>query len=218
MMKFKRASRFLAGIVAVGFMTACAAPEHNAGSYQMQHKIRVTEEVVSVHLSVPASSGRLLQEEENGFKRFVRIFQLRGQSPVTVYVDESKADGLPRAAVVRRFVSASANAGIRSDSIQVMPGSLGHEGDAPILAVFNAHAADAPECGNWDGKSAYRWANLRHEDFGCSYQRNLALSVANPNDFIEQQPMSAYGAQRGIVNVISVETGATAGDAGTAAQ
>ena len=204
-----RITRIVATFALTVLVSACEAPKNHAGSYDMQHNIRVVEEIVVVNLSVPTSTGSVLVEEENGFDRFARIFQLRAKSPITLFIDESKSDGVPRDAIVRRFVAAISKTGVRADSLLVMPGSLGHEGDAPVMATFEAYAAEAPECAEWSGESTYRWANLRHSNYGCAFQRNLALTVANPQDFIESQPMSTYGAQRGIVNIIGVESGAS---------
>jgi len=198
-------------IMLVAGLAACESPQDYAGSYDMQHPIIVTEEIVAINLSVPSSGGTVLVSERDGFANFSRIYQLRSKSLITLYVDESKSDGVPRDAIIKRVAGALQKAGIRSENIRVMPGSLGHEGAAPVLATFDAHSVKAPECGDWSDKSTYNWSNTRHKNFGCSYQRNLALSVANPGDFLESQPMSPFGGQRGVVNVIGVVTGESSG-------
>lgn len=203
-------------VVIVTALAGCEAPQNYAGSYEMQHPIVVTHEVVAIGLSMPSSAGAVAVAEQDGFSKFTRIYQTRSKSLITLHIDESKGEGVPRDAIVKRVASALQRSGIQSTHVRVMPGSLGHEGAAPVLATFDAHSVKAPECGDWSGKSSYNWSNTRHENYGCSYQRNLALSVANLGDFLEGQPMSLFGANRGVVKITNFLSGA--GDAATTAE
>ncbi|MEQ8665989.1 MAG: CpaD family pilus assembly lipoprotein [Rhodospirillales bacterium] len=197
--------------LAVAAVTACSAPDPETLFYKDAHPIVVVEEIVNIGLSVPDANGGIAPPESPGWARFVRVFHLRAKTPVTLHVDETMSDGLDRQVIVERTRTALKIAGISGGLVKVMPGSLGHEGVAPVLLTFDAHQVDAPECGDWSDKGSYNWSNTPPPNFGCSFQRNLALTVANPGDFIDSQPMSAFGAVRGIVNVLTVQSGAASG-------
>ncbi|HEY9164501.1 MAG TPA: CpaD family pilus assembly lipoprotein, partial [Magnetovibrio sp.] len=51
-------------------------------------------------------------------------------------------------------------------------------------------------CGNWQENQAFNPTNNPQPDFGCSNRRNLGLTVADPGDLIDAQPMSGRGAAR----------------------
>ena len=218
MIAIMKHSRMMVLLTAAALLAACSAPDTGKLSYQDAHPIRVVEEIVNIGLSVPGANGRVVPSEEPGLVRFARIFHLRAKTPITLYVDEAKGDGVDRQGIVVRTKSALRRAGISEDSVRVMPGSLGHDGPAPVLMTFDAHDVEAPECGDWSSGSTFNWSNAPHSDFGCSYQRNLALSVANPGEFVASEPMTAFGAARGIVNVLALERGESFGPASSAAE
>lgn len=217
MSQHRRHIQSIAACLAVALLAACEAPTQPS-NYRAAHPIVVTEEIVTVALSVPADGGLVAPSEEPGFGRFVRIFQTRAKGPITLHVDESKGGGVERSAVIERTAQAFARAGVGRGGFKVMPGTLGHEGPAPILATFPAYKAIAPECGDWSKSASFNFSNTPHSDYGCSYQRNLALTVANPADFVNNQPMSAYSATRGVVSILTLEAGGSSGGGGASSE
>jgi len=54
----------------------------------------------------------------------------------------------------------------------------------PIRVSYPKVVASAGPCGRWPEDLMKNSENKHYADFGCSYQRNLAAQVANPNDLI----------------------------------
>jgi len=64
------------------------------------------------------------------------------------------------------------------------------------MLTFTANVAQVPTCGDWSENVAFNPTNNPYPDFGCSNRRNLGLTVADPGDLIDAQPMTGTGAAR----------------------
>jgi len=196
----------LSVLATAALIGGCEAPQHSA-DYRENHKIEVVEEVITLSISAPDEGGLVRPSEEAGFVRFTRLYVNRAKGPLTIYVDEAKADGEARSEIIDRVARGLRAAGVPTNHVQVMPGNLGHEGIAPVMMTFDAYQAVAPECGDWSQRSSYNWSNYVHPDYGCSFQRNLALTVSNPGDLLRSQPMSTFDSNRGVVSVVTYRSG-----------
>jgi len=169
----------------LGLVAGCGTQPDTAqkNDTRLQHPVQVTPEQVSVSIDIPVEGTALSMEDQRRMRNFIRDFVGRGRSAVTV---ESRL-GIRARQVLE-------NQGLRANEIIVVPDAT-VKAPAAIL-TFTANTVVVPECGDWSDNSSFRPANNPHPNFGCSNRRNLGLTVADPGDLIEAQPLSGRGAAR----------------------
>ena len=52
---------------------------------------------------------------------------------------------------------------------------------------FSGYLLKVPHCNNWSGVIDFNPKNLKNSNFGCSYNRNIALMLSDPGDFVDQE-------------------------------
>lgn len=150
---------------------------------RLQHPIQVAREQVSVTINLPAEGVALSPEDARRMHVFIRDFAERGRSAITV---ESQMAGQARQVLEAQ--------GLRATEIVLMPDTTLTAPSA--MMTFTANVAQVPTCGNWSENYAFNPTNNPTPDFGCSTRRNLGLTVADPGDLIDAQPVSGRGAAR----------------------
>ncbi|MCR4377021.1 MAG: CpaD family pilus assembly protein [Rhodospirillales bacterium] len=150
---------------------------------RLQHPIQVAREQVSVTIDLPAEGVALSPEDSRRLQTFIRDFAERGRTAVTV--ESQMADR------ARQVLEAQ---GLRANEIVLMPDTTLNAPSA--MMTFTANVAQVPTCGDWSENYAFNPTNNPTADFGCSTRRNLGLTVADPGDLIDAQPMSGRGAAR----------------------
>ena len=150
---------------------------------RLQHPIQVAREQVSVTIDLPAEGAALSPADTRRLQAFIRDFAERGRSAITV---ESQM-----AEQARQVLEAH---GLRTNEIVLMPDTTLNAPSA--MMTFTANVAQVPTCGDWSENYAFNPTNNPSPDFGCSTRRNLGLTVADPGDLIDAQPMSGRGAAR----------------------
>ncbi len=163
--------------------------------------IGVSEETVTLPLNIQPAGELLSPADRSGFERFVADYHMRGRQPVTVRLPA----GDEVAARVRR---ALIGAGIRAREITVV--SSAQAGGAAVLS-YVASVAKVPDCGHWGSGSSLNWTNRSQSNYGCATQRNLGLTVANPEDLRKSDPMNSMDGTSGAVIIRSKRAGAAAG-------
>ncbi len=160
-------------------LNACAIPAEpnvEGHDYRQNHKIQVRVKNVSISVSLPEDSTRLTPGDERRFRKFLRAFVQRGRSPVTAET------GHPERA--RNVLLAN---GLRGSEIVMHSGRAVRQGI--VILTFSANDVVAPECGDWSTPMANTYDNKPHGNYGCAMQRNLAITAADPGDFITAQPL-----------------------------
>lgn len=191
----------LAGVV--GMLSACGAKlTDDPVRYDPRtaHPIQVASEQVSVTLSVPMQGAELSPADYRRLRNFIREFVDRGRTVVTV---ESQ---MPDRA--RQILEAY---GLRSNEINIVADTTVRVPMA--LLTFTANVAKVPNCGDWSEPYTFNPTNMPAPDFGCSNRRNLGLTVADPGDLIDHQPVSGRGAARRDTVLDSYNAGETIGPA-----
>lgn len=162
---------------------------------RLQHPIQVAREQVSVTITLPSEGSSLSPEDERRLHGFIRDFVERGRTAVTVESQLTER--------ARQIIEAQ---GLRTNEIILAP-------DTTIAApaamlTFTANVAQVPSCGDWSESYTFSPTNVPAPDYGCSNRRNLGLSVADPGDLIDAQPMSGRGAARRDTVLDSYNSGA----------
>ncbi|MDH5188537.1 MAG: CpaD family pilus assembly protein [Rhodospirillaceae bacterium] len=183
---FVSSIRFLAVVGAVAASLAgCAETKvSETGNVNETYPIQVTREQVSITISLPENGTALNREDGRRFKMFLRDYVQRGRTHITVEsVSQEHAENV-----------LSANG--------IMPGEMIFISDSATPAPnailsFTANAAIVPECGlDWSDNTSFNPSNLPYDNYGCATRRNMGLTVTDPGDLIESQPISGGSAPR----------------------
>jgi pilus assembly protein CpaD len=94
-----------------------------------------------------------------------------------------------------------ADAGLPPDAVTPVRGRRNEAGYAPAIRIaYERAVAVAPECGDWPENLAENRERIHYANFGCTTQRNLALTVANARDLQHPQfETPAAGERRTVV-------------------
>jgi len=189
-------------VIAAGVMLAACEAKHPGPTNPIKSFApKVVDETVNLPIQVRGEGELLAPGDRIYFERFIADYHMRGRQPLVIRM----AAGDARAQRVRR---ALIKAGVRAREIVVLP---------PVVAgaqlSFMASAAQAPECGRWASRSSFNWTNRNQANFGCATQRNLGLTVSNPDDLERARPMSGITGHYG-VRVITGEATGGGGDTG----
>lgn len=199
-----RARQVFLSMAVVLILAGCQSPP-GVGDPRDEHPLKVVDETVSVSIGDRVGGGPLLPLEQVAFDRFVHTYVLRGKGVVAM---QSFGDGeSEHAARYQRAYELLRRAGVDAGHVFVAPGKPAGEGRGRVVLSFLANAVKVPECGDWSSTATNDWSNRRHANFGCAYQRNLGLTIANPGDLNSAQPLSPYEGPRGSTVIGIIRSG-----------
>lgn len=208
---------FASALIAIGLMlSACEAPK-GASDYRENHKIEVVQENREVSF-LDQDQTQILSGEESGyFESFISGYHYQGgQVPISIMVSDSNGSRELKTSRIKAMRNLLINAGVNNNLIKVLP--FNAEGGAAITLSYLASVVTPPECGNWESGSSFNWSNRRHNNFGCSVQRNLGLTIANPQDLKKPNTMGKYDGDKGANTINSYRNPAVGGGATGTAQ
>ena len=145
----------------------------------------------TVKVNVATRSARLTPGQTDAITRFAQQARTSGVQRVTV----QRPRGNVNADVIAgRITQIFAEQGVGGELLQHSTFS-GRPG-APVSLAFVRKFAKTKKCGNWSKDFSESGDNQPYEDFGCSYQHNLAAQIANPQDFVTPRTSSPSDAMR----------------------
>jgi len=175
-------------------VSACDLPERSA-DYREAHPVSVQPETRELALMTRVEAETLTSEDQFAFDGFIRDFHLRASGPIGIQIPANSASGIERKARIESITSLLVSAGVDRRAITELPPD-GGTGSSLVIS-FATSKVIVPECGHWAEPSSYNWANRRSPNYGCSMQRNLGLTVANPRDLKRAQNTENYDGNRG---------------------
>ncbi len=192
--KYRHIGR-IAGSVLLGLLAvACADPGRHA-DYRRNHTLEVGKTMVSLTINIPFDGRPLSIEDSSNLRGFINDYVNRGRTAVTVEMNTDGSD--PYASQKARVaVDLLIRAGLRSNEISVRNAGYDIPGDGTAILSFTANSVKVPECGDWSTDNDYNWSNRNSGNYGCSYQRNLGLNVANPGDLKKARQQSGRDPSR----------------------
>ncbi|WP_404378693.1 CpaD family pilus assembly lipoprotein [Caenispirillum salinarum] len=117
---------------------------------------------------------------------FVTEYRRRGRGAMLLTAPPTP-EGERTARRLKRWLADQA---IKADII------TGYRPEAAVQASFPAAVAAVPECGNWSDGDTYNPNRMKPLNFGCAYQRNIGLMLADPGDLQQAEPMGRPRAPR----------------------
>ncbi len=211
--KIFRSGTWLLRTVAVVAVAACAAPQVTGPSLDADaYPLRLKKSTVSMVVRIPPAGGKIGLTNEARIRAFVRDYRRRALSQMVV----STAPGGNTVAsreLAESMRASLVTAGMQEGDIIVKPGLAEIDRSDVIILSFRGASVVIPECGDWSGTSSFDPSNSLHTNYGCAYQRNFGLMLADPRDLVRSQPEGDPDPTRRTLGVdawrTGVETGST---------
>lgn len=144
--------------------------------------------------------------ERNRLRGFVTDYLRRGRGPIEVSFG---GNGTRDAVLQLRTVLAEE--GVRPSDIEFKPAASKDAGDGKLIFRFSGYVVSVPECGDWSGAAGFDPSNMPHTNFGCSYQRNIGLMLADPGDLVEPREPVTMDSRRSGTAIKVYRAGSPAG-------
>ncbi len=180
------AFRSLAAAVLAGLLTAgCADADKAETDYRQKYPVHVHAETAIMTARLTDEAGVLTPEDEFRLSRLVAGYLERGYGPMFV----STASPRHGEALRLRLMGA----GIPASALAVMPTERGTP-DSVTFRYDRFHVA-VPNCGDWGSSPSSNPSNDVHSNFGCAFQRNVGLMIADPADLVRMRDVLPTDAQ-----------------------
>jgi pilus assembly protein CpaD len=207
--------RLAAAVLLAGGMTACNSRSDITASipqdYRQRHPIALVQGNETLDIFTGRLSGKLDARQDEDVRAFARDYMQNGQGPLVAYLPSAGAQGVSQGlnSIRQSLGGGGASGRLQIAHYQPEPGS-----GAPIrLAFAKLKAEVASRCG-YDGEDivptrfSENIANRSSNNFGCSYQRNLASQIADPRDLVrprQEGPVDVKKLLAGIEKIRKVE-------------
>ena len=185
-----------AAVILVSGIGACAEIPP-AGPLDVSETHRIEPVATRFVLATRFETGHshLSYADSQRLDRFLRVFHSRARTDLVIATTPD-AEGLEAQEHMGEFRERLVAEGVSRRRIAFRPGTAPLGNDASVMLSFGGYDVRVPECGDWSGHAGYNPTNLPHTDFGCSYQRNIGLMLADPGDLLASEGDSYLEAER----------------------
>jgi pilus assembly protein CpaD len=181
---FKIALLSAAALAAAG----CAGGPFNGAQHAQTiaetHPIAVDSQVVTLTISVDATTTDLSTLDKARLRAFTDSYLTNGHGPLTVTGPSGAGndlDGHEASADIRRALN---DAGVPWSAIHGATYRAGAGSGEDLILSFTRYVATASPCGDWSGTRMREFRNLRTPNMGCATMNNLAAMIADPHDLV----------------------------------
>lgn len=158
--------------------------------------ILVKEGEAALDLTVNRGASGLSEEQKSRLRVF--LWDYRNQRAERLMV-RAPSGGANETAAMRAFQDvrqAMRQAGIDPRAVVSEPYFANYDPSAPLRLSYLRTVAKAPDCPDWSENIARDPQNMPWPNMGCATQRNLAMSVADPNDLVEPRAETPRPSER----------------------
>jgi pilus assembly protein CpaD len=175
-------------------ITVGAVPD----DYRTTHPIVIADKEQVIDLPVGASDRGMSRVQRVALGGFFQDYDKGAATVVTIMVPSGSANEVAASEASRDFVHYAKASGIPANRIIVTSyQAQSPEVSAPIRVTYPLMSAQTDKCGRWPEDLLANSADNKHyENFGCSYQNNLAAQVANPSDLLGPRKQMTIDAER----------------------
>jgi pilus assembly protein CpaD len=158
--------------------------------------ILVKQGEATLDLSVNRGASGLTEVQKSQLRRF--LWDYRNQRAERLMVRAPSGGANERAAIhafddVRR---AMREVGINPNTVGLETYFANQDPSAPLRLSYFRLVAKAPDCPDWSEDVGRDPNNMPWPNMGCATQRNLAMSLEDPNDLIEPRNETPRSSER----------------------
>ncbi len=161
-----------------------------------RHAIGYTPHTEALFVEVPPGGGGLSANQQSDVWRFVDRYRKEGSGPLKIAAPRSAGGYLSTSRSVRDVEDIVRDAGIDPDAVQVARYSGTSRVGPAVKLAYERPVAIPPQCADWGTDMGENRERLPYNDFGCTTQRNLALTVANSRDLQVSQEETPRSSER----------------------
>jgi pilus assembly protein CpaD len=150
-----------------------------------RYPIAVHQGEVALDLAVNRGSAGLNPSQRAQLYSFLRDYKEQGVETLLI---RAPSGGPNETAIMHAYDQvrkAMLGAGIPRKEIVVEPYYSNGDPAAPLRVSYLQYVAEPPDCPDWSENIARDPQNMPWTNMGCATQRNLAVSVANPEDLVQ---------------------------------
>lgn len=160
-------------------ITVGAVPD----DYRTNHPITITESEQAFDLAVASNASAPSNDQLKSVDGLLAAYRDNGSGPIILMLplgsSNEHAAGLVGGKLAR-YISQAKTGGAGVNTVYYQ--AVSRDAPAPVRIVYSALSASTDRCGRWPEDLTSNTENKHYENFGCSYQNNLAAQIANPND------------------------------------
>ncbi len=146
--------------------------------------IQVKQGEATLDLPVYRAANGLTESQRGQLRTFLYDYMSQRADRLLV---RAPSGGANERAAMRAFDdirSIAHQLGLNANSVAVEPYFANGDPSAPLRLSYLRIVAKAPDCPDWSENLAADPQNMPWPNMGCATQRNLAVSVADPNDLL----------------------------------
>lgn len=204
-----RAWRALLSAVAV-VVAGCALPPTGPADPRDASPVRLHTETAGFTLSFAPRDAEMASQDSERFDAFLQDYLRRGRSPLRV-VMRPVEDVLIERARQEMVTTLLVREGIAMDRVIIDRAAPKGLGINDFHFSFRRYAVTVGECGDWSGQAGFNPTGLPHTNFGCAYQRDIGLMLADPGDLARPRETGPIDAHRTDRVIDSYRVGRAAG-------
>ena len=189
----------LIAAVAAGFAGCSRLDDYTAVELSeptKRHAIGYMGHTEALFVEIPAGGAGLSQSQQVDVWRFVDRYKKEGSGRLRIAAPGSAGGHLASSRSVRDVEKIVREAGIDPDAVQIARQHGGSKYGPSVRLAYERPVAVPPECRNWSSDLGENRERLPYNDFGCTTQRNLALTVANSRDLQVAQEETPRSSER----------------------
>jgi pilus assembly protein CpaD len=190
----------LSGCVGTDHVVVGAVPD----DYRTNHPIVISEKEQVTDIPVGAADRGMTRSQREQLQGFLGSYDRSAASVVQILLPEGSANEAAARRAAAGLAEVARSAGVPRGRITILSYRVNApDSQPPIRVSYSKVVASAGPCGRWPEDLMKNSENKHYADFGCSYQRNLAAQVANPNDLIGPRKMGDIDAanRNNVINV-----------------
>ncbi|MCT4655808.1 MAG: CpaD family pilus assembly protein [Cohaesibacter sp.] len=153
--------------------------------YRLRHPITLEQSAATIDIPVGVHSEQLTPSSRSAIRSYARDFHLDRAAVIQVMVPSGSGNESSAGYMAKQVRTELMRSGVKSSQIDMITYPATGGKDAPIRLAYPKMEAKVPECGTWPDDFGQISSNRSYFNFGCATQKNLAASVANPQDLIQ---------------------------------
>ncbi|MGN6764412.1 MAG: CpaD family pilus assembly protein [Rhizobiaceae bacterium] len=199
----------VAAAIGLSLLSGCAARDHVIvgaipDDYRTNHPIVISEKEQVTDIPVGAADRGVTRSQREQLEGFLSSYDRSAAPVVQILLPQGSANEAAARRAAAGLAGVARSSGVPRGRITILSYSVNApDSQPPIRVSYSKVVASAGPCGRWPEDLMKNSENKHYADFGCSYQRNLAAQVANPNDLIGPRKMGDIDAtnRNNVINV-----------------